>query len=63
MDGRREVGWGWCESVKSMWCIPGRGCRVELVMKVGFRAIKLAGVCRERGSSVSSVGIRRGRGW
>jgi len=54
--GRRQVGWGKCESVKSMWCTPGRGCGVEIVMNVGFRAIKLAGECRERGSYASREG-------
>jgi len=45
-----------------MWCIPARGCRVELVMNGGFRAINLAGEGRERGSYASLEGIRRGGG-
>jgi len=36
-----------------MWCIPGRGCRVKLVMNVGFRVIKLAGEGRDRGNCES----------
>ena len=46
-----------------MWCAPGRSCGVKLVMNVGFRAIKSAGECRERGSYAHLVGSRRGRGW
>jgi len=46
-----------------MWCIPGLACRVKLVTNVGFRAMKLAGEGRERGSYASLVAIRRGRGW
>jgi len=45
-----------------MSCKPGRGCRVELVMNVGFRAMKLAGEGRERGSYASLGATRRGRG-
>ena len=55
-DGPR--GWG----VKSMWCIPGRGCRVNLVKNVGFWVIKLAGEGRERGNYASLVGSHRARG-
>jgi len=46
-----------------MWCIPGRGCRVNIVMNICFRAINLAGKGRECGSSGHLVGIRGGRGW
>jgi len=55
-DGLR--GWG----VKSMWCVPGRGCRVNLVKNVGFWVIKLAGEGRERGNYASLVGSHRARG-
>jgi len=46
-----------------MWCLPGRGCRVKLVTKVGFGAMKLAGEGRERGSYASLLRTRRTRGW
>jgi len=55
-DGPR--GWG----VKCMWCVPGRGCRVNLVKNVGFWVIKLAGEGRERGNHASLVGSHRARG-
>jgi len=56
-DGPR----GW--SVTSMWCIPGRGCRVNLVMNVGFWAIKLAGEGRERENYARLVVTHTARGW
>ena len=46
-----------------MWCIPGRGCRVKEVMKVGSRVMKLAEEYRKRESYASLKGTRRGRGW
>jgi len=55
-DGPR--GWG----VKSVWYVPGRGCRVNLVKNVGFLVIKLAGEGLERGNYARLVGSHRARG-
>jgi len=52
---------GW--SIKSMWCIPGRGCRVKFVMNIGFWAKTLAGDGCYSGNYGGSLETRRAKGW